>query len=324
MYVTSAWSVVYALDAKTGEELWVYDPDVDRAVGVNACCDVVNRGVAVYDGKLYLGVIDGRVEALDAKTGDVIWSTVTVDQSKPYTITGAPRVVDGKVRRAMPISETFLAAEPPAMSDPSIHENELPQLPTEAAGRCCRFNKALTSGFAVAGLTVITVVATTAAGYFAGRASEAEARQDKFFPPIEASAAVSSEKFSMATGFITDRAEGLFVLDHNSGLLQCSVIYPRLGKFLGLYTANVGEALSTGGKGGRYMMVTGLVDFPSSNNRPAASSCIYVLDTATGNYACYGIPFDRVKMNANRAQQGALVLISTGTANPVIDRDALN
>ncbi len=97
MYVTSAWSVVYALDAKTGEELWIYDPDVDRAVGVNACCDVVNRGVALYEGKLFLGVIDGRVEALDAKTGEVIWSKVTVDQSKPYTITGAPRVVDGKV-----------------------------------------------------------------------------------------------------------------------------------------------------------------------------------------------------------------------------------
>ncbi len=97
MYVTSAWSVVYALDAKTGEELWVYDPDVDRAVGVNACCDVVNRGVAVWEGKLYVGIIDGRLEALDAKTGNVIWSKVTVDQSMAYTITGAPRVVDGKV-----------------------------------------------------------------------------------------------------------------------------------------------------------------------------------------------------------------------------------
>ena len=97
MYVTSAWSVVYALDAKTGEELWVYDPDVDRAVGVNACCDVVNRGVAVYEGKVYVGVIDGRVEALNAKTGDLVWSTVTVDQTRPYTITGAPRVVEGKV-----------------------------------------------------------------------------------------------------------------------------------------------------------------------------------------------------------------------------------
>ena len=97
MYVTSAWSLVYALDAKTGEELWEHDPDVDRAVGVNACCDVVNRGVAVYDGKVYVGVIDGRLQALDAKTGDLVWETVTVDQSKPYTITGAPRVVNGKV-----------------------------------------------------------------------------------------------------------------------------------------------------------------------------------------------------------------------------------
>lgn len=97
MYVTSAWSVVYALDAKTGTEKWVYDPAVDRAVGAKACCDVVNRGVAVYDGKIFVGVIDGRVEALDAATGKVVWSKVTVDQSKPYTITGAPRVVDGKV-----------------------------------------------------------------------------------------------------------------------------------------------------------------------------------------------------------------------------------
>ena len=97
MYVTSAWSIVYALDAQTGEELWVYDPEVDKSVGVNACCDVVNRGVAVYDGKIYVGVIDGRLEALDAKTGEIVWSTVTVDQSKPYTITGAPRVANGKV-----------------------------------------------------------------------------------------------------------------------------------------------------------------------------------------------------------------------------------
>lgn len=97
MYVTSAWSLVYALDARTGEELWVYDPEVDRRVGANACCDVVNRGVGVYEGKVFVGVIDGRLEALDAATGKKIWSAVTVDQAKPYTITGAPRVVDGLV-----------------------------------------------------------------------------------------------------------------------------------------------------------------------------------------------------------------------------------
>jgi len=97
MYVTSAWSVVYALDAQTGEELWVYDPDVPRERGVNACCDVVNRGVAIWEGKVFVGTIDGRLIALDSATGDVIWDELTVDLSKPYTITGAPRVVKGKV-----------------------------------------------------------------------------------------------------------------------------------------------------------------------------------------------------------------------------------
>jgi quinohemoprotein ethanol dehydrogenase len=97
MYVTSAWSIVYALDAATGKELWVYNPNVDKTMAVKACCDVVNRGVAVYEGQIFVGVIDGRLEALNAKTGERNWSINTVDRSKPYTITGAPRVVDGKV-----------------------------------------------------------------------------------------------------------------------------------------------------------------------------------------------------------------------------------
>ena len=97
LYATSAWSVVHALDAKTGDLLWTYDPGVDKRVGVKACCDVVNRGVAVYEGKVFVGVIDGRLEALDARRGERLWSVVTVDQSKPYTVTGAPRVVDWKV-----------------------------------------------------------------------------------------------------------------------------------------------------------------------------------------------------------------------------------
>lgn len=97
MYLTGAWSIVYALDARTGEELWVYDPEVSGEDAAKGCCDVINRGVAVYGGKVFVGVFDGRLEALDAKTGEVVWSKVTVDQSKPYTITGAPRVVKGKV-----------------------------------------------------------------------------------------------------------------------------------------------------------------------------------------------------------------------------------
>jgi quinohemoprotein ethanol dehydrogenase len=97
MYVTSAWSKVFALDAATGRELWRFDPEVAPEAGAYTCCDVVNRGVAYYDGKVYLGATDGRLIALDARTGAQVWSVVTADWRKSYTITGAPRIVRGKV-----------------------------------------------------------------------------------------------------------------------------------------------------------------------------------------------------------------------------------
>jgi PQQ-dependent dehydrogenase (methanol/ethanol family) len=97
MYVTSAWSIVYALNAATGAELWVYDPEVPRERGQYACCDVVNRGVAVWDGRVYVGTIDGRLVAIDAATGQEVFDVVTVDQSRPYTITGAPRAAGGRI-----------------------------------------------------------------------------------------------------------------------------------------------------------------------------------------------------------------------------------
>jgi PQQ-dependent dehydrogenase (methanol/ethanol family) len=97
LYTTTAWSKVFAFDAKTGAAKWTYDPKVDRNTGFKACCDVVNRGVAVWRGKVFVGALDGRLIALDAATGKEVWSIVTVDQSKPYTITGAPRVVKGRV-----------------------------------------------------------------------------------------------------------------------------------------------------------------------------------------------------------------------------------
>ena len=97
MYSSSAWSKVQAIDPATGKLLWQYDPKVPQERGVKACCDVVNRGVAFWNGRVFVGTIDGRLIALDAKTGTEAWSVVTVDQSKPYTITGAPRVIKGKV-----------------------------------------------------------------------------------------------------------------------------------------------------------------------------------------------------------------------------------
>lgn len=97
MYVTSSWSKLYALDAATGKLLWKFDPKVPGRFQLNACCDVISRGAAYADGRVFLATLDGRLIALDAKTGSPLWSVLTVDQSQPYTITGAPRVAKGKV-----------------------------------------------------------------------------------------------------------------------------------------------------------------------------------------------------------------------------------
>jgi quinohemoprotein ethanol dehydrogenase len=97
MYFSTAWSRVFAANAATGEKLWSYDPKVPPEWAVKACCDVVNRGVAVWRGKVFVGTLDGRLVALDASTGKPVWETLTIDPKYRYTITGAPRVVKGKV-----------------------------------------------------------------------------------------------------------------------------------------------------------------------------------------------------------------------------------
>ena len=98
MYVTASWSVVHAVDVRSGKRLWSYDPKVPRDYAQKGCCDVVNRGVALYKGKVFVGTFDGRLVALDAATGKPVWEMDSVeDRSRPYTVTGAPRVIKGKV-----------------------------------------------------------------------------------------------------------------------------------------------------------------------------------------------------------------------------------
>ena len=97
LYTTTAWSKVKAYNAATGEPLWEYDPDVPGAAGAKACCDVVNRGLAAWGGKLYLGTLDGRLIALDRDTGEPAWTAQTIERDGPYTITGAPRAANGLV-----------------------------------------------------------------------------------------------------------------------------------------------------------------------------------------------------------------------------------
>jgi quinohemoprotein ethanol dehydrogenase len=97
MYFTTAWSKVISVDAATGALRWQFDPKVPPGWAVNGCCDAVNRGVAAWNGRVFVATLDGRLIALDAATGKVVWETLTIDPTMRYTITGAPRVVKGKV-----------------------------------------------------------------------------------------------------------------------------------------------------------------------------------------------------------------------------------
>ena len=98
MFVTSAWSIIYAIDAKTGEEIWSYDPEVPRVWSKKACCDVVNRGAAVWKGFVFFATLDGRLLKLKADTGAVVWEINTIiNKELDYTITGAPRIANNKI-----------------------------------------------------------------------------------------------------------------------------------------------------------------------------------------------------------------------------------
>lgn len=98
MYFSTPFNIVYAVDAGTGEEIWVYDTKVPKSARRAACCGANARGLAAYKGRIYSATLDGRLVALDAATGARVWEVDTIiDRSREYTITGAPRVAAGKV-----------------------------------------------------------------------------------------------------------------------------------------------------------------------------------------------------------------------------------
>jgi quinohemoprotein ethanol dehydrogenase len=101
LYGTSTWSAAYAVDLRTGKVKWRWDPGLVRAGyeadGPRACCGPVNRGVALYKGRVYIGLLDGRLVALNAQTGIPEWAVQTTPPGSDYTITGAPRVIKGRV-----------------------------------------------------------------------------------------------------------------------------------------------------------------------------------------------------------------------------------
>ncbi|MBX5461759.1 MAG: PQQ-dependent dehydrogenase, methanol/ethanol family [Steroidobacteraceae bacterium] len=98
LYMTAPWSSLYAFDAKSGKQLWKVDPQAPREIaGTSICCNISNRGAAYADGKIIWGTIDGRLMAVNAKTGQKIWESRVADSKRQYSITGAPRIGDGLV-----------------------------------------------------------------------------------------------------------------------------------------------------------------------------------------------------------------------------------
>lgn len=97
IFITSPWSKVYAFDAKSGKQLWKYDPQVPGEWAVNLCCGIVNRGVAAWKDMIIWGTLDGRLVAVKAATGEKVWEVQATDRSKVLSITGAPRIADGRI-----------------------------------------------------------------------------------------------------------------------------------------------------------------------------------------------------------------------------------
>lgn len=103
IYASTPWSYVYAFDAKTGARLWKFNPRTPREWARNVCCGLVNRGIAAWNGKIYVGTFDSKLIAIDAKTGEEVWSTRTFDENRMddplfrYSITMAPRIAKGRV-----------------------------------------------------------------------------------------------------------------------------------------------------------------------------------------------------------------------------------
>src|SRR5215831_13719424 len=96
LYSITPWSIVYAVDLHTGKEIWRADPEVNQQIWQSRiCCGVVNRGIAMYEGKIIAPAVDGRLRSLDAATGRVLWQSRVSPENMPYTITMAPRVIKG-------------------------------------------------------------------------------------------------------------------------------------------------------------------------------------------------------------------------------------
>ncbi len=141
---------------------------------------------------------------------------------------------------------------------------------------------------------------------------------------LKASSASGGEGLSLATGQVDDHVEGIFVLDHLTGSLECWVLNSKNGLLAARYKTNINEDMGIVKTGDAdYVMVTGRFDFVGGNRgnlQPGRSIC-YVADGSSGKVVGYGLRYDQTAANAGQAQSGELFVVAKGLARDVVERD---
>lgn len=156
----------------------------------------------------------------------------------------------------------------------------------------------------------LCLTVAVAAGFWLGTNRSANSLP---LPLLQASTAATSSTMAVATGQISDNAEGIFFLDFITGDLQCLVYYPRIGVFGARYYTNVLQQLPGGGRNSQFLMVTGAaISVGSTGGARPGDSLVYVTDAASGMFAAYAVPWDRTAESGGRLQSGPLVFAGGG------------
>ncbi|MEZ6135391.1 MAG: hypothetical protein R3C53_10825 [Pirellulaceae bacterium] len=183
--------------------------------------------------------------------------------------------------------------------------------PSEIIDQTCVNSPRSLRVFSITAAACLCSCAALLAGFWLGTRQD---QQTMVLPPLAADSASANDSMAIATGPVSDDAEGIFFLDFATGDLQCLVYYPRLGGFGARYFGNVLPQLGGGGRNSQYLMVTGqAVTKGSSGNVRPANSLVYVTDVTNGTFAAYAVPWDRTAESSGRAQGGALVFVGGGS-----------
>ena len=171
-------------------------------------------------------------------------------------------------------------------------------------------NPDLRNGALVGAAGMLLLFVASGAGYWLGLSQRSH---NAWLDLKQVATAASGQNMAVATGAVSDDAEGVFFLDYLTGDLQCLVYYPRSGAFGARYYTNVQQHMPSSGKSAQYLMVTGgAVSNRTSSNVKPANCLVYVTDVNNGTFAAYTVPWNKTAESSSQAQLGALVFVGGG------------